>query len=89
MRFAFDILEQAHEDILAQCRGADLVVVAASSAAGKNEADLLAAPNVSVNFMPWALPVDELRAAASALGEQVRAEDGVAGAVRLIEETFG
>jgi sterol 3beta-glucosyltransferase len=61
MRFAFDILEQAHEDILAQCRGADLVVVAASSAAGKNEADLLDLPNVSVNFMPWALPVHDPR----------------------------
>ncbi len=59
MRFAFDILEQSHEDILAQCRGADLVVVAASSAAGKNEADLLDLPNVSVNFMPWAIPVHD------------------------------
>jgi UDP:flavonoid glycosyltransferase YjiC (YdhE family) len=35
------------------------VVVAASSAAGKNEADLLGLPNVSVNFMPWSITVHD------------------------------
>ncbi len=56
MRFAFDVLEQSHEDILAGCREADLVVIPASSAAGKNEAELLDLPNLSVTFMPWAIP---------------------------------
>ena len=32
---------------------------------------------------------DKLRTAASILGEQIRAENGVANAVNLIEETFG
>jgi UDP:flavonoid glycosyltransferase YjiC (YdhE family) len=59
MRFAFDILEQSHEDILAQCQGADLVVVSAQGAAGRNEADLLNLPNVSVTLMPWAIPVED------------------------------
>ena len=39
MRFGFNLLEQAHEDILAACRNADLVVVPTAIAAGKNEAD--------------------------------------------------
>jgi sterol 3beta-glucosyltransferase len=59
MQFAFDMLEASHEDILAHCRMADLVVTSAQSAAGKNEADLLGLPNVSVSFMPWALPVED------------------------------
>ena len=59
MRFAFDMLEQSHEDILAQCRQADLVVVPAQSAAGKNEADKLELPYLSVNFLPWGIPWDD------------------------------
>jgi UDP:flavonoid glycosyltransferase YjiC (YdhE family) len=59
MRFAFEMLEASHEDILAGCLEADLVVSPASSAAGKNEADLLGLPYLSVNFMPWSLPVDD------------------------------
>ena len=59
MRFAFDMLEQSHEDILAQCQQADLVVVPAQSAAGKNEADQLKLPYLSVNFVPWGIPWDD------------------------------
>ncbi len=59
MRFSFDMLQRSHDDILELCRGADLVVVSASSAAGKNEADLLKLPNVSVTLMPWAIPWDD------------------------------
>jgi len=61
MRFAFEMLEQSHQDILAGCRTADLVVVPATSAAGRNEADQLDLPNVSVTFMPWSLPVADPR----------------------------
>jgi sterol 3beta-glucosyltransferase len=59
MRFAFDMLEQSHKDILAQCQQADLVVVPAQSAAGKNEADQLKLPYLSVNFVPWGIPWDD------------------------------
>jgi sterol 3beta-glucosyltransferase len=59
MRFSFDMLEQSHGDILALCREADLVVVSAQSAAGKNEADLLSLPHLSVTLMPWAIPWDD------------------------------
>jgi sterol 3beta-glucosyltransferase len=59
MRFAFRMLEQSHADIMAQCQGADLVVSPSNSAAGKNEADLLNVPSVSVNFMPWSIPVHD------------------------------
>ena len=59
MRFAFEKLEQSHEDILAQCRKADLVVVPAQSAAGKNEADQLKLPYLSVTFTPWGIPWDD------------------------------
>jgi sterol 3beta-glucosyltransferase len=59
MRFSFDILERSHEDILAQCRQADLVVVPAQSAAGKNEADRLELPYLSVNLVPWGIPWDD------------------------------
>jgi UDP:flavonoid glycosyltransferase YjiC (YdhE family) len=44
MRFGFDMLEQCHDDILVQCREADLVVVPTAVAAGKNEAELLNLP---------------------------------------------
>jgi len=56
MRFGFDLLERSHEDILAQCRNADLVVVPTAIAAGKNEAERLDLPTVSVSLMPWAIP---------------------------------
>jgi sterol 3beta-glucosyltransferase len=59
MRFSFDILQQSHDDILALCREADLVVVSAQSAAGKNEADHLDLPYLSVTLMPWAIPWDD------------------------------
>jgi len=59
MRFSFAMLDLSHADILALCRKADLVVVPASSAAGKNEADLLQLPNVSASFMPWGIAYDD------------------------------
>ena len=59
MQFSFDMLERSHSDILDLCRSADLVVVPAPSAAGKNEADLLNLPYLSVTLMPWAIPWDD------------------------------
>lgn len=59
MRFGFDMLERSHEDILVLCRGADLVVVPTAVAAGKNEAELLNLPYLSVTLMPWAIPWDD------------------------------
>jgi sterol 3beta-glucosyltransferase len=59
MRFSFDMLERSHGDILAQCRQADLVVVPAQSATGKNEAEKLERPYLSVNFVPWGIPWDD------------------------------
>jgi sterol 3beta-glucosyltransferase len=59
MRFSFDILRRSHDDILALCREADLVVVSAQSAAGKNEADQLGLPYLSATLMPWAIPWDD------------------------------
>lgn len=56
MRFGFDMLERSHDDILAQCQKADLVVVPTAIAAGKNEAELLNLPYLSVTLMPWAIP---------------------------------
>lgn len=59
MRFGFDMLERSHEDILALCRRADLVVVPTAVGAGKNEAELLKKPYLSVTLMPWAIPWDD------------------------------
>jgi UDP:flavonoid glycosyltransferase YjiC (YdhE family) len=59
MRFSFQQLERSHEQILALCRRSDLVVVPAQSAAGKNEAELLKLPYLSVNFVPWGIPWDD------------------------------
>ena len=59
MRFGLAMVEQSHADILALCQGADLVVVSAQSAAGKNEADQLNLPTLSVTLMPWAIPWDD------------------------------
>jgi sterol 3beta-glucosyltransferase len=59
MRFGFDMLERSHDDILALCRKADLVVVPTAVAAGKNEAELLNLPYLSVTLMPWAIPWDD------------------------------
>lgn len=56
MRFGFDLLERSHDDILAECRKADLVVVPTAIAAGKNEAEQLHLPYLSVTLMPWAIP---------------------------------
>jgi UDP:flavonoid glycosyltransferase YjiC (YdhE family) len=59
MRFGMDMVEKSHDDILALCRNGDLVVVSAQSAAGKNEADKLGLPYLSVTLMPWAIPWDD------------------------------
>lgn len=59
MRFGFDMLERSHADILALGQEADLVVVPTAVAAGKNEAELLGLPYLSVTLMPWAIPWDD------------------------------
>lgn len=59
MRFGFKMLERSHDDILLECQKADLVVVPAAIGAGKNEAELLNVPYLSVTFMPWAIPWDD------------------------------
>ncbi len=59
MRFGFEMLERSHDDILVQCQDADLVVVPSAIAAGKNEAELLNLPYLSVSLMPWAIPWDD------------------------------
>ncbi len=59
MRFSFDMLQRSHDDILALSEQADLIVVSAQSAAGKNEADKLDLPYLSVTLMPWAIPWDD------------------------------
>ncbi len=56
MRFGFEMLERSHNDILDLCRQADLVVVPTAIAAGKNEAELLKKPALSVTLMPWVIP---------------------------------
>jgi sterol 3beta-glucosyltransferase len=56
MQFGFDMLERSHEDILALCKDADVAVVPTAVAAGKNEAELLDLPYLSVTLMPWAIP---------------------------------
>ena len=58
MRFDFDLLERSHDDILALCRKADLVVVPTAVAAGKDEAKQLDLPYPSVTLMPWAISCD-------------------------------
>jgi len=59
MRFGFEMLEKSHADILALCEEADLVVVPTAVATGKNEAERLKIPYLSVNLMPWAIPWDD------------------------------
>ncbi|HLE52427.1 MAG TPA: glycosyltransferase [Anaerolineales bacterium] len=59
MRFGFEMLERSHDDILAQCQDANLVVVPSAVAAGKNEAELSGLPYLSVTLMPWAIPWDD------------------------------
>jgi UDP:flavonoid glycosyltransferase YjiC (YdhE family) len=61
MQFGFDMLERSHEDLLALCRDAELVVVPTAVAVGKNEAELLHIPYLSVTLMPWAIPWDDPR----------------------------
>jgi sterol 3beta-glucosyltransferase len=56
MRFGFDMLARSHDDILALCRNTDLVVVPTAVATGKNEAELLNLPYLSVTLMPWGIP---------------------------------
>lgn len=60
MRFGLNMVEQSHDDIMALCKPeggykVDMLVVSAQSAAGKNEADKLKLPYVSVTLMPWAI----------------------------------
>jgi len=59
MRFGFDMLVRSHEDILTLGRDVDLIVVPTSLAVGKNEAELLNLPYLSVTLMPWAIPWDD------------------------------
>jgi len=59
MRFGFEMLEKSHADILALCEEADLVVVPAAIATGKNEAEKLGVPYLSVSVMPWTIPWDD------------------------------
>lgn len=59
MQFGFDMLERSHDDILSLCKQADLVVVPTAVAAGKNEAELLKLPYLSITLMPWAIPWDD------------------------------
>lgn len=56
MRFGLQMVEESHEDILVLCQVADLMVISAQSAAGKNEADQLDLPYLSVTLMPWTIP---------------------------------
>ena len=56
MRFGLEMVDGSHEDILALCRTADLMVISAQSAAGVNEADQLDLPYLSVTLMPWSIP---------------------------------
>jgi hypothetical protein len=58
MNFSFDMLEQAHAELLELCRGADLVMVS-HTAAGRMEADKLGLPTVSVTLMAEAIPVKD------------------------------
>ncbi len=58
MKFSFAMLEQSHPDLLALCRGADLVIVS-HTAAGSIEADQLRLPTVSVTLFPQAIPVND------------------------------
>jgi UDP:flavonoid glycosyltransferase YjiC (YdhE family) len=59
MRFGFEMLERSHDDIMSLCQKAELVVVPTAVAAGKNEAELLGLPYLSVTLMPWAIPWDD------------------------------
>jgi UDP:flavonoid glycosyltransferase YjiC (YdhE family) len=59
MRFGFNLLERSHEDLMVLCRQVDLVVVPTAVAAGKNEAELLNRPYLSVSLMPWAIQWDD------------------------------
>jgi UDP:flavonoid glycosyltransferase YjiC (YdhE family) len=59
MRFGFEMLERSHDDIMSLCRKAELVVVPTAVAAGKNEAEMLGLPYLSVTLMPWAIPWDD------------------------------
>lgn len=59
MRFGFEMLEHSHDDILALCKKTDLVIVPTAIAAGKNEAELLGLPYLSVTLMPWAIPWED------------------------------
>jgi sterol 3beta-glucosyltransferase len=56
MQFGFDMLERSHEDILVLCKEADVAIVSTAVAAGKNEAELMDLPYLSVTLMPWAIP---------------------------------
>jgi len=59
MKYAVNIMEHSHTEILAACQQAGLVVPQAASACGKNEAELLKLPYLSVSLMPWSIPYDD------------------------------
>jgi UDP:flavonoid glycosyltransferase YjiC (YdhE family) len=82
MNLAFDILAQAHEEILAASQDADLVIIPAIGRSKLNKEGLAAAlEDLAHNA--------ERRAAASRLGQEIQAEHGVEAAVCLIGDTFG
>ena len=58
MRFSFDMLESAHDDLLALCRQTDCVLVS-HTAAGSIEADQLGVPTLSATLFPQAIPVHD------------------------------
>lgn len=58
MKFSFNMLEQAHDDLLAICRQVDWVIVS-HTAAGSIEADQLGLPTISATLMPQAIPVED------------------------------
>ncbi len=58
MKFSFNMLEQAHQDLLDLSRDIDLVIVS-HTAAGSIEADKLNLPTVSVTLMPEAIPAND------------------------------
>lgn len=58
MKFSFNMLEQAHPDLLDLCRQTDWVIVS-HSAAGSVEADQLNLPTISATLMPQAIPAPD------------------------------
>lgn len=55
MKFAFNMVEKSHGDLLELCQRMDLVIISHTSA-GSMEADELKLPNVSVTLQPQSIP---------------------------------